>query len=95
MPRHSLDDPGYRQFAWGRYWRVMRWMTLVAALAVPVALAWIAWAGGELELHMGISVGLSVFFSLVLGAALMGLVFLSSGTGHDEAVIEPFDKEHR
>jgi uncharacterized protein (DUF2062 family) len=92
MPRHSLDDPGYRRFAWARYWRLMRWMALVAALAVPVALGWLAWAGGELELHMAISVGLAVFFSLMLGAALMGLVFLSSGTGHDEAVTD-FQKD--
>ena len=27
-----------------------------------------------------------VFFSVLLGAALMGLVFLSSGTGHDEQI---------
>jgi hypothetical protein len=27
-----------------------------------------------------------VFFSVLLGAALMGLVFLSSGTGHDDHI---------
>jgi len=30
---------------------------------------------------------------LLLTAALMGLVFLSSGTGHDDSVINPLDEE--
>lgn len=91
MPRHSLEDPGYRAFAWGRYWRVMRAMTLLALAAVPVSLGLLYLADGALPLHLGIAVGLAVFFSIVLGAALMGLVFLSSGSGHDEAVNEPFE----
>jgi hypothetical protein len=31
-----------------------------------------------------------VGLSVMLGAALMGLVFLSSGSGHDESVEDPF-----
>lgn len=31
-----------------------------------------------------------IIFSVMLMSALMGLVFLSSGTGHDEAIEDPF-----
>lgn len=93
MERPGLDDPGYRRFAWARYWRVMRGMTLVALVAVPLALAVLWYAGGSLSLHMGIAAGLAVFFSLLIGAALMGLVFFSSGTGHDEAAHARHEEE--
>ena len=33
--------------------------------------------------------------AMLLMSALMGLVFLSSGTGHDEAVIDPLDEDTR
>jgi uncharacterized protein (DUF2062 family) len=92
MARHSLDDPGYRRFAWARYWRLMRGMTMFAAAAVVVALGGLYWFGGAMPLHMAIAVGLAVFFSLLLAAALMGLVFLSSGSGHDEEVNERFEE---
>jgi hypothetical protein len=34
-----------------------------------------------------------LMFTLMLMAALMGLVFLSSGSGHDEAVIDFAEEE--
>jgi hypothetical protein len=93
MPRQSLDDPGYRAFAWARYWRILRGMTVLALVAVPVSLGALYWGGGAFPLHMGIAVGLAVFFSLLLGAALMGLVFLSSGSQHDEEAGERFKRK--
>ena len=30
---------------------------------------------------------------MMLMAALMGLVFLSSGTGHDESIVDPLEDE--
>jgi hypothetical protein len=36
-----------------------------------------------------------VFFTVLLAATLMGLVFLSSGSGHDEDVRDRFDENHR
>ena len=32
---------------------------------------------------------------MMLMAALMGLVFLSSGTGHDEAVLDPLEDKNK
>lgn len=88
MDQHStsLDDPDYAAFAWRRYRRLLRWMALVAVLcaAAAVAILW-QWIG-PLPIHAVIATALGVGFTILMGAALMGLVFLSSGTGHDEAV---------
>jgi hypothetical protein len=35
-----------------------------------------------------------VGLTIMLMAALMGLVFLSSGTGHDESIEDPFEDMH-
>jgi len=40
----------------------------------------------ELPIHMMIATSAGVFLSVLLASALMGLVFLSSGTGHDDAI---------
>jgi len=81
-----LDDPDYAEFAWGRYFRVMRWMGLLT-LCVMAASAWYLYeAVGPVSIHLYIAAMLGIGFTMMLMAALMGLVFLSSGTGHDEAV---------
>jgi len=85
--RHSpLDEPEYAAFAWARYRRLMRWMALVATLAVAGSLTSLWYMNGPIPIHMLIATILGVFCAVMLMAALMGLVFLSSGTGHDEAV---------
>ena len=39
--------------------------------------------------HFFIAVALGIGFSMMLTSALMGLVFLSNGTGHDESIHDP------
>lgn len=90
-PRQSLSDPEYAAFAWARYRRLMRWMLLVAVVAVIAALGWLKMDGSLMTIHMVIATIAGVGFSVLLAAALMGLVFLSSGTGHDEDVTEASD----
>ena len=46
----------------------------------------------SLTIHMIIATTAGVGLSVMLGAALMGLVFLSSGSGHDDAIEDPFEK---
>lgn len=83
---HDLDDPDYAKFAWGRFRRIMAWMGVVSLGAALVALAGLWWWIGEVSLHMAIATLIGVGLSVFLGTALMGLVFLSSGSGHDAAV---------
>lgn len=92
MAKPDLSDPDYARFAWGRYKRLMWWMALAAAVTTAGALGLLWWAQGPLPwIFLALTAG-GIFFSVVLGAALMGLVFLSSGTGHDEQ-IQDFSKD--
>lgn len=92
-PRHDLDDPEYAAFAWGRYRRILKGMALVALLTAGVAeLVLYLWLGG-LNFVTASATFLGVFLTMMLAAALMGLMFLSSGTRHDERVEDPLKGE--
>lgn len=86
----DLDDPTYSAFAWGRYRRLLAWMLLASVIAAAVAIAALTYVNGPLPLHMMIATGAGVGLSVLLAAALMGLVFLSSGSGHDDTIEDPF-----
>jgi len=64
-------------------------MTLAALLAAFISIGALWWSLGEMHLHMAIATFLGVFFTVELGTALMSLVFLSAGTGHDEQIEDP------
>lgn len=64
----------------------MRWVIAAAVLAVVIALLYISADGSPLTAAMVIATSAGVAFSVLLAGALMGLIFLSSGTGHDEDV---------
>ncbi|MHA6721374.1 hypothetical protein [Sphingomonas sp. RS2018] len=81
-----LDDPAHAAFVWARFRRIMRWMALASALAAIGAVALLWHMVGPLPIHMAIATALGVGLSILLAAALMGLMFMSSGSGHDEAV---------
>jgi hypothetical protein len=86
-PRRSpLDHPGASAHAWARYKRALRWMALLALAVIAVALAVLYASGALVSIHFVIATVLGIGLTMMLMAALMGLVFLSSGTGHDEAV---------
>ncbi len=93
MPGPSqLDDPLHASIAWSRYWKLMRWMSLLTLLCVIVALGILYYLHGLVSIHMYIAAAGGVAFALLLTSALMGLVFLSSGTGHDECIDDPVSK---
>jgi hypothetical protein len=91
--KSALDDPDYADFAWGRYRRLMWWMSLASLGAVVGGLGLLWMLGGPIPWLMMLFAALGIFASVLLAAALMGLVFLSSGTGHDEAIIDPFEDQ--
>lgn len=80
--------------AWARYRRLMRWMALLAAAAAAVALIYLK-SRGPLPLPMAIATIIGVGLSVLLGTALMGLVFVSAETGHDAAAAEGRDGDRR
>jgi hypothetical protein len=83
MPRPD-PIPSLRRAQWQRFRRIMRWMALVAILAAAAAVWFVARDAEELKIHMLIATALGAGLSVLLGAALMSLTFLSSGSGHDE-----------
>ncbi len=54
--------------------------------AVALALAVLHAQGVVFHLHFVIALGLGIGVSLMLAGALMGLVFVSAASGHDEEV---------
>ena len=86
--RSPLDDPGIAAHAWARYKRLMRWMFGFTGVVVAVSLTAVYVKIGPTSIHLYIATALGVGFAVLLMSALMGLVFLSSGTGHDESVAD-------
>lgn len=82
----GLDDPALAAHAWARFRSIMAWMIAVAAACSAGAIVGLAWVHGPLRLITMAAVIGGVGGSIALAGALMGLVFLSSGTGHDEHV---------
>lgn len=91
--RSPLDDPDNAAFAWTRYKRLMKFMAAVTLGTVALALAVISQLVEKPSIHFYIAAGLGIGVSMLLTAALMGLVFLSNGTGHDQSVIDPLDDD--
>lgn len=90
MARPSpLDDPESAAYAWARYRRLMRGMALFTVVTVIVALSVLYFLEGMVSIHLFIAAALGIGAAMMLMAALMGLVFLSSGTGHDESISDP------
>jgi hypothetical protein len=94
MPAPSpLDDPDKAAFAWARWKRMMRIMGVATGVTVVAILAYLAATGTGMSIHFYIAVALGVGASMMLMGALMGLVFLSNGTGHDASVVDPLDRD--
>ena len=86
VPRSPLDDPHTAEFAWARFRRLMKFMVAVTLTVIVAALALLYKVNGFVSIHFYIATALGIGFAMLLMSVLMGLVFLSSGAGHDEAV---------
>ncbi|MDA7787611.1 hypothetical protein N8940_00070 [Sphingomonadaceae bacterium] len=93
--KSPLDDPETAAFAWARYRRLMRFMMLVTIGVVGIAVALLYKYNGMVSVHFYIATALGIGFMMLLTSALMGLVFLSNGTGHDEAIHDPSKDDRR
>lgn len=72
----------------------MRWMVLVTLTVIAVAVTLLYRSNGFVSIHFYIATALGIGVAMLLMSALMGLVFLSSGTGHDDAIIDPLEDDH-
>ena len=86
MKRSPLDDSQTASFAWARYRRILGYLGLLALAVIAIACALVWWSGEPVSYHFYIALALGLGLTIMLTGALMGLIFLSSGTKHDEAV---------
>lgn len=89
--KSPLDDPHKAAYAWARYRRMMRFMLLLTISTVLLAFAVLYKQGSAVTIHFYIATALGIGFTMLLAGGLMGLIFLSSGTGHDESVSDLSD----
>jgi hypothetical protein len=88
-----LDEPAKAAHAWKRYKRLMRGMALLTLAVIAIALGVLYALGALVSIHFVIATVLGIGVTMMLMAALMGLVFLSSGTGHDESVSDLINRD--
>lgn len=84
LPDRRPPDYGRAAAAWARYKRLMKWMVLVAIVCVLLSLIYLKSFGDPVPIHMMIATIAGVGLTVLVGTGLMGLVFLSNRSGHDE-----------
>lgn len=93
-PRWSpLDDVDTARHAWARWRRMMGWVGGLAVVVIGLVWAWLYCDVGLVSIHLYIATALGLGMMIMLAGALMGLLFLSSGTGHDESIDDPLDDD--
>lgn len=87
MPEPDPAFPGIERtaLAWARYKRLMRRLAAAAGVAVLLSLIYLKGSGQPVPFQMMIATIAAVGFAVLLGTALMGLVYFSNKSGHDAA----------
>jgi len=95
MPR--LDPvPSPRHSAMQRFLRAFRLLALLSIVVAAIAVILVARGDPAIHVHMLIATALGVGLTVLLGTALMALMFISADSGHDDqaaAVREEKDEE--
>jgi hypothetical protein len=71
---------------WQAFRRLMSWSFGLGLACAMGALWWIAANGTQLRLHLMLALGGGILLSVLLAGALMGLLFASNRSGHDQSV---------
>lgn len=90
----AIPDPGTplgllkRQFI-----KIMRWAALFSVAVAGLAVVLVAQGDSTIRVHMLIATALGVGLSVLLGIALMTLVFLSNRMGQDASAADHKQKD--
>ena len=76
-----------------RFLKIMRWAALFSIAVAIVAVLLVAQGDTEIRVHMLIATALGVGLSVLLGIALMTLVFLSNRMGQDADAADHSQKD--
>ncbi len=74
-PRHSTKQ---------RFLRVLRLLALLSIVVAAIAVVLVTRGEGEIHASLIIATALGVGLTVLLGTALMALMFISADSGHDE-----------
>ena len=80
-----VPSPGHALLR--RFWRIFRLLALLSIVIAALAVYLVARGDPTLHIHMLIATALGIGFTVLIGMALMTLVFLSSSSGHDDAAV--------
>lgn len=78
-----------------RFWRLIAVTAIVAALAIGAALWVMRLEGTPLRLHLVMAMSVGIGLTLLIAGALMGLLFYSARSGHDDAVADLDDLDEQ
>jgi len=67
-----------------RFWRIFRLLALLSIVIAAIGVMLVTRGEGEVHASLIIAAALGIGLTVLLGTALMTLVFLSSSSGHDE-----------
>jgi len=68
-----------------RFWRIFRLLALLSIVIAVIAVVLVARGASEVHASLIIATALGIGLTVLLGSALMTLVFISSSSGHDDA----------
>ena len=75
-PRHAIMR---------RFWRIFRLLALLSIIIAAIGVVLVTRGEGEIHASLIIATALGIGLTVLLGSALMTLVFLSNSSGHDGA----------
>jgi uncharacterized membrane protein len=84
LPEKRAQDFERAAAAWARYKKMMKWMALAAVVTVLLSLIYLKSFGDPVPVHMMIATIAGVGLTVLVGTGLMGLIFLSNRSGHDD-----------
>jgi hypothetical protein len=68
-----------------RFWRIFRLLALLSIVIAAIAVVLVTRGAGEVHASLIIATALGIGLTVLLGTALMTLLFLSNSSGHDDA----------
>ena len=84
MPRPD-PVPNPRHALLRRFWRIFRLLALLSVVIAVIAVLLVIRGDASPSIHLILATALGAGLTVLLGTALMTLVFLSADSGHDEA----------
>jgi uncharacterized membrane protein len=67
-----------------RFWRIFRLLALLSVIIAAIGVVLVTRGENQVRASVIIATALAIGLTVLLGTALMTLVFLSSSSGHDD-----------